>query len=428
VSASSSRSELNVMQRGSMQPSPRIEPMLASDPRWRENVEAAFDAGVPIIEALRVAPASTWIGVVLIGLVVASAFLFAFFGPIEVTARGPGALRAAQGSVSALAETSGPVLKVLVHSGERVSAGQVLLQIDATAMEATLQESERRLQFLSTQAQVASTHLDALTAERREQLQARVALLQSRVANQAQSVARFEQRLRDFEQLRARGFVSAHARDDTAEKLDEARRQQLAIGEELSQTRAQLAELTAQRESERLRLDEDRVSALARRDAARTVLRQSIVTAPRAGVVESIVVRSGEVVQPGTTVAKIVPDAAPTHVVAFVSERDRAFLTPGAAARLELQQLPVGEFGSLHGTVARIGADLATSGELQDALGEGHDVKGPHYRVEIELEPDAQYRKLASFLRVGVRADVRFTLRERRIITLILEPLRKWLQ
>ncbi len=402
-------------------------PVPPGDPRWRERVEAAFDQGEPIAAALRMTPPGAWVAASLLAAALFTATGFAVFGSVEVTARGPAALRAAEGTLPLLAETAGPVAWVAVHSGERVTPGQRLLGIDATALSATLEESERRLKFVESQSTLSGDRLDVLAGERRRQLEARIQGLDERIANQTASIERLAQRLKDMDELHAKGFMSTHARDDAADRLDEARRQRIALVEERARARGEVAELQAQRESERLRLREDQATAQARRDAARSMLRQTVATAPRSGVVEAVVVRPGELVQPGSVVARLVPDAAPSEVVAFIEERDRAFLAPGAAAHIEIRQLPSGEFGALRGHVTRIGSDLVGNAEWRDVMGDAAMPATPLYRVEIAPEPGERMERLQPWLRAGMQAEVRFTLRERRLITLVLEPLRKWL-
>jgi membrane fusion protein len=394
---------------------------------WSERVEAAFNEGEPIASALRMTPPGAWIAVALLGTALLSASVFAALGSVEVTARGPAALRAAEGTLSLLAETAGPVGQVAVRSGERVAAGQRLIGIDATALTAALEESERRLKFLESQAALSGMRLDALAGERRRQLEARIQGLDARLATQSESIERLANRLKDMDSLRSEGFLGAHTRDDDALRLDDARRQQVALMEERARARGEMAEVQAQRETEQLRLREDFATAQARRDAAQSMLRQTVVAAPRAGVVESVVVRQGELVQPGTVVARLVPDAAPGQVVAFIAERDRAFLLPGAVAHIEIRQLPSGEFGALRGRVTRVGRDLVSAGEWRDVMGDTALPDTPMYRVEIVPEASGRLDRLKPWLRAGMQADVRFTLRERRIITLVLEPLRKWL-
>lgn len=411
----------------SAHPAASLSPVAPGDPRWSERVEAAFDQGEPIAAALHMTPPGAWMAVGLLGAAVLTAAGFAVGGSVEVTARGPAAFRAAEGTLPLLAETAGPVAWVAVHSGERVQAGQRLVGIDATALSATLEESERRLKFIESQSTLSGERLDALALERRRQLEARIQSLDERMANQDASIERFSQRLQDMQALHAQGFMSTHARDDAADRLDEARRQRIAIVEERARAKGEVAELQAQREGERQRLREDQASAQARRDSAQSMLRQTVATAPRAGVVEAIVVRPGELVQPGSVVARLVPDAAPSEVVAFIAERDRAFLTTGAAAHIDIRQLPSGEFGALRGRVSRIGTDLVGAAEWRDVMGDAVMPPQPLYRVEIKPEQGARMAQLQPWLRAGMQADVRFTLRERRIITLVLEPLRKWL-
>ena len=402
-------------------------PVAPGEAGWSERVEAAFDQGEPIAAALRMTPPGAWMAAALLGAAVLSATVFSVLGSVEVTARGPAALRAAGGTLPLLAETAGPVAWVGVHSGERVTAGQRLLGIDATALKASLEESERRLRFIESQAASSGDRRDQLSIERRRQLDARLQGLDERLASQDAAVARLARRLKDMDELQGQGFVSAHARDAEADRLDEARRQRIALTEERARVRGEIAELQAQRETDQLRLSEDHATALARRDAAQSMLRQTVAVAPRPGVVEAVVVRPGELVQPGTVVARLVPDAAPSEVVAFISERDRAFLSPGASARIEVRQLPSGEFGALRGRVTRIGGDLVGAAEWHDVMGDAAMPAAPLYRVEIAPEADARLARLKPWLRAGMQADVRFTLRERRVITLILEPLRKWL-
>ena len=120
---------------------------------------------------------------------------------------------------------------------------------------------------------------------------------------------------------------------------------------------------------------------------------------------------------------KLIPDAGVLQAVSFLPERDRAFINAGDRARIELEQLPSAEFGSLTGHVKRISSDLASPYEVKDAFGEEGAVQGPAYRVELTF--DAPVRPLP--LRPGMLLNVRYTLRRQRVISLVFQPLAKWL-
>jgi multidrug efflux pump subunit AcrA (membrane-fusion protein) len=124
----------------------------------------------------------------------------------------------------------------------------------------------------------------------------------------------------------------------------------------------------------------------------------------------------------------LVAGGAPSKIIAFLPERDRAFVTSGAEIRVEVEQLPYAEFGTLKGRVDRVATDLASRYEVTEALGEEAQYPGPSYRVELSLLEDDRAKQLSSKLRAGMLVNARFTLRRRRLISLVLDPLRRWLR
>jgi len=194
----------------------------------------------------------------------------------------------------------------------------------------------------------------------------------------------------------------------------------------LSQLQQRVAALAADEERERLKLKQEGAEAHARYDRSVALLEQTVLRAPKAGVVDALLAQSGEMVTPGSALGRLVPTVAASRVVAVIEERNRAFLQSGSTVRLELDQLPPGEFGALHGSVERIGADLIPAAELRDIV--GAEAMGAWYRVEIALSDDGQARALAQYLRPGMLVTARYHLRVRRIITLALEPLRAWFE
>jgi membrane fusion protein len=154
------------------------------------------------------------------------------------------------------------------------------------------------------------------------------------------------------------------------------------------------------------------------------MLAQTSVNAPSAGRVAGLDARVGDQVQLGQPLVTLVPVTPPTQVVVFAEERDRSFLRIGSPARLAVDQLPVAEFGVLTGNVSSIGAHFASLRERQTTLGEEPTSLHPCYRVEVQLAQTRQNRELLERLSSDALVSVRFSLRQRRPITLVLEPLR----
>jgi hypothetical protein len=95
--------------------------------------------------------------------------------------------------------------------------------------------------------------------------------------------------------------------------------------------------------------------------------------------------------------------------------------------RLELDQLPYGEYGTLGARVVRISDDLASPHEVTQALGDERKLDGPAFRVVLAITDQGSARNADVTLSSGMLMKVRYTLRRQRPITIVLEPLRKWL-
>lgn len=74
----------------------------------------------------------------------------------------------------------------------------------------------------------------------------------------------------------------------------------------------------------------------AERDRARDEVDQRLVRAPEAGVVSDVRIQPGRLVQPGETVASLVPDGARFEVIAVVPGNFRPRLQPGMPLRVEI--------------------------------------------------------------------------------------------
>jgi membrane fusion protein len=406
---------------GPLPPAGRVPRADAATPRFREQALAAHERGLGLATCLDVAPPSTWaVFLVLAGLVV-SAFLFCLLGRVEVTARGRGVLRSSGGVLAIAAEVGGVVEEVRVRSGQSVTAGAVLITIDAASIKAALVEAQQRLTFAQQKAGAARERRQASYRARERLLDERATLAAQRIARQEETTARRERERQDYAKLAAGGFVGRHQEDDADEGVSEARRNLLAYHQELAQARSERTALQAERDSEELALAQELDEARAKREATLLLLRQTTIVAPRDGVMEAVLVRPGQLLAAGSSVGKLLPPGPPTRALALVEERQRAFLRVGSPVRLEVDQLPVGEFGALAGQVTRVADDVASPEEIREAFGDPA-VTGPQVLVEIALtsgRPD---------LRAGMLVSARYGLRSRRIITLALDPLKRWLQ
>lgn len=401
---------------------PAAGPRLFRDEALRHRL--SYEEGRGLV---RVSPPWTWALLWVVVSALAVAIAASFVGEIEVTGRGRGILRPASGVRVLTSQLGGTVTRVEVRAGERVKRGTVLLRVESPAVQAQLLEADRELEALRTRFSGVSTQQDQHYREQVESLRARARRAAEQIASLRGSVAHAERRVEADATLLRKGLVSDMAVNDSRDALAQARRQLGAAEQALDQTRQELGSLEGSRDDALWNREQLVAAAQNKRDALALVLRQGVVEAPDEGTVDALLVRAGEVVQPGQVVGKLVPVDSRLQVVSFLAERDRAFAKPGDEVALELDQLPHAQYGTLRGRITRIGDDLASAAELRDAFGDDPKLP-PSYRVEIEVTDASAAEQAHVKLRTGGLMDVRFTLRRQRLVTLVLKPLERWLR
>ena len=360
-------------------------------------------------------------------LFVLSALAFAVVGRVEVNGRGRGMLR--PGSVRNLvAQAGGTVSEVVVQSGEAVRAGARMMTVDSAAVQSQLLEAQRQVDTLKTDFAPFAERQDRTYEEQVAQLKARLVMLEDQVGSQADSLLVYERKWKANQALAKDGLVSAITVDEAREALSQAQRQLNGNRQALLQARQEWASLLGRREDELWQRNQSRQTAQAKVDALGINLSLGTLLAPEDGTVEAVLVKPGDVVQAGQVVGKLVPRGEPLQVVAFLPEKDRAFVRVGDEARLELDQLPYSEFGTLKAKVLRIGDDLAGAQELQEGLGHTAKNEVPVYRVELQVLEGGAAIEAGTRLRTGMLLNARFVLRKQRPITLVLDPLKRWFQ
>jgi multidrug resistance efflux pump len=325
------------------------------------------------------------------------------FGQVEETSRARGVLRAPFGVQPVVSLLTGTVRELLVEGGAHVEAGQLIARLDATPLQAQLQEVEQRLSGLESEWRRTRTVLDQRHRRRAQLMAARVELLAERRYRQGGKIAR-RQHARRLAAPELESLVEDAVRDQSVDALA------LVAAQSEHDARIEHGEASVQ-------------EARTRRDAVQLLLAQAELRAPQAGKLESLRAQPGLVVQQGEWIARVVSEQSPHTIVAFAPERDLAFLRAGATAHVQLDQLPIAEFGLAQATVSRVAGELADESELKAALGAAAP-SGPHVRIELVLAE--QPARVAALLRPGTLVSARIALRERRMLAIAFEPVRRW--
>lgn len=236
---------------------------------------------------------------------------------------------------------AGRVLEVTVEEGQMVEAGAVVARLDDRTLRARLLAAEA--QVLEARQAVAAAEAEQLRAASTRQL------AQTELAR--------------TQELSRRGFAPA-------EQLDQRR------------STLEVAEATvATAEAGRRRAEANLAAAEANAAEVRTLLDDTVLTAPRTGRVLYRLVRSGEVVSAGGRVATLI-DPTDVSMIIFLPAAQAGRLTYGAEARLVLD--PVPDY-VLPASVSFVAPEAQfTPRQVETAQERGNLM----FRVKLRLPPD----------------------------------------
>lgn len=375
---------------------------------------------------VKVSPPWTWLLLWILLAALGVAVLASFLGHVEVNGRGRGIVRPVTGVRMLVSQSGGVVKRIEVRSSQAVRAGATLLHIEAPSIQSQLLEAERQTEAVKKDYQTLSKRQDMAYLEQAQRLNGRIAQLQMQIESYHDSIQLYGRKLKAKQALQKDGLVSTFEVDDAQEGIAQAYRQLSGGQQALEQAKQERAALESRRQDELWQRKQVIQNAESKRDGLAIVQGQTVVQAPEDGVVEALLVKTGEVVQAGQVVGKLIPQGAPLQVVSFLAEKDRAFVKAGDEVHLELEQLPYAEYGTLKAKVVRVTDDLASPYEIREALGEDQKLDASTYRVELEITDASALDAAKVKLRTGMLMNVRYTLRHQRLITLVLDPLRRW--
>jgi len=354
----------------------------------------------------------------------------------------------------------GIVAEILVGEGDRVEPGQNLIRIDDTGVASQLGELRQQqlalaaeLDRLNAQAAAAETYappsiMDAgsepfyrdqqaiFLADRRA--------LQEKILIRSQQLVQRQQNLREAEATAAKQAASL----ELAERelaLTRALFEKKAVPElELLRLQRAVTELRGDLaiwQAARLRLDAEVSEAEAQVEAEESAflaevqtriskvnaemsvvqeslrgaddrVRRAMLKSPVGGVVNKVNVATiGEVIAAGASVVEIVPVDDTLLVETRIRPQDVAFIHPGAKATVRLSAYDYTKYGTLSGTVERIGADTITDeeGETFYQVIVGTNTADPAMSGEMRIIP-------------GMVATVDISNGERTVLEYLLKP------
>jgi hemolysin D len=384
-------------------------------------------------------PAPLWAARLLIGAVLA-VVLIATFGQLDIVAIAPGQLIPNANIKVIQPAVTGIVRQILVQNGDRVTAGQLLLELDPTlaiadADKATTKKIDAEFTIAlakalllaqdnniepkvalisgSTQTRQADTQnlasgvfreyrgkIFALKAELQKR-EAELETTREEVAKLQQTAPLTRQQADDYKELVEGRFVASHdyldkektaieQTHELAAQQSRAREFEAAIEEQRRDIESTVATFRREQwenlnkaEAEVAQTEDEETKADVRRGLMR-------LKSPVAGVVQQSAAHTvGGVVTGAQPLMEIVPDDT-LEVEVHVSNKDIGFVNPGQSAIVKIETFPYTRFGYLTGTVLRVSNDATPDKKLGPVFLARIRIPGNRFKVEskwLNLSP-----------------------------------------
>ncbi len=435
------------------------------EPPKRSSDELAFLPAHLELTDTPVSPAPRWAMRIIIAFF-CIAVLWACFGKVDIVATAPGkTVVSSRTKIVQSAETA-VVRRILVHDGQLVEKGQLLIELDATATGAEYAQAggallnarldELRLSALAdaiasnrppllmedgslpeqevrAAQQLATSQFETFQARHHgltaaiAQRQAEQRTVQSMIGPLQENAKIAKARAEDYATLVEGKYVGRH---DYLQREQE----RIAAESELSTQYNRLQEvrsaLSVAREELRVLVTDTRQQTLdglreAREEVAqlnpevsKTGKRdqQMELRAPVDGTVQQLAVHTvGGVITPAQSLLAVVPSEESLEIEATVLNKDIGFVRPGQAVTVKIESFPYTRYGYLTGTVASVSHDAAQDENL-----------GLVFPARVKLDSSTlMIDGVQVGLTSGMTLSAEIKTGKRRVISYLLSPLQQ---
>ena len=286
-----------------------------------------------------------------------------------------------QAAAPIAARVAGRVVESRLALGQKVEAGDLLVELDAEREALALAEERSRLEAVASQMEPVRAEItvrERALAESRTAGQARIAEARARY-QEAEALAAFsELDAARTAELQTRGVVAARSAQESAAAAKTQRAAAQALRSAVTRAEAEDRQRTSELDADLARLRRDLATLEAQRttgQAAVARLEHEVelrrIRAPVAGHVgEAVALQAGAMLAEGERIGAVIP-AGDLAIVAEFAPAAIGRLQVGQAARLRLDGFPAIQYGTIPARVTRVGSE-PRDGQV---------------RVELALEP-----------------------------------------
>jgi len=396
--------------------------------------------------------------------------IWAIFGKLDVVATAEGRLLPETFVKIVQPADSGIVKEILVHEGEQVKAGQILMKMDSNLTQADNRSIKNELMIKSLQLRRIDAELHNKKMQKRKedpddlysqviaQYRARRLSYEGAIAQEKATLSKvrfdlkasqgileklqktvpiYQSTALKYENMAKAGFVGkVIAEDKQREKIEKEQDLQSQIAnvsslkEVITSSEKRLSQITSNylTELHNERVEMDSQYRKLKEEWNKIVYKGGLLElkAPQAGTLKDLATHTiGTVVSPGTVLMTIVPHDEPLQAEIMLKNQDVGFVHEGLQVMLKLAAYPFQKYGMIEGTVTHVGADAIddTSAQVMPA---------DMYRYKVMIKLHVQHLELENTrlkLAPGMQVIAEIHQGHRTVMEYLLSPVRRaWLE
>jgi hemolysin D len=404
----------------------------------RNRDEADFLPSALAVQEKPVSSIARWTAWLIIGIII-FLLVWSYFGKLDIVVMANGKVITSSATTQNIASLEpAKIHSILVKEGQKVKAGDVLMELDASSLVPEVDKASLEYQDAlanSAKSRAVLQALDSLSPPRvandprlssnfreraqgqadsiYEDIRAKIDRANNDFARYSEAADMFAKRAQDMKPLVDSGDVSRHELLDMIQRekevrgqANDARKQREMI---ISESRKAAFEELGQAE---------RIANASNQDAKKGLARTNLLrlTAPVDGVVQQIRFTTvGGIVPSAEPIMQIVPSTEAAEVEAMVENKDIGYIKIGAPVAVKIQTYEYTRYGTIPGRVTFVG---------QDAVEDKDGVLTFPARIALERSYlDLEGRRVQLSAGMSVTADIKTG--DRSIIAYFLSPLQQ---
>lgn len=398
---------------------------------------------------------------------------WAIVGKVDIVATAEGRL-IPKSYVKIVQPSDGGIIQdILVHEGQSVKVGDVLIRMDGNAAHADEKSVEGEMRLRALQLRRIDAELGRQTLSRtsddpedlyrqvQQQYESRRQAYRDAVAQEAENLKKAQHDLEAaqeifrkleqtlpmyrrnalaYEKLANDGFVNRiEAQDKERERIEKEQdyqAQKATVSGLIAAVSASEKRLQQLSSNDKSQLDNERFDAESQykrlvQEWGKSIHKTALLElkAPQNGIVKDLATHTqGSVVSPGTVLMSLVPHGDLLQVEVMIKNEDVGFVHSGQKVKVKLVAYPFQKYGMIDGEVIYVGADAIQAGQQPPQQEGKEQPQGSMmtYKALIRLDSQdliVEGKRLK--LTPGMQAIAEIHLGERTVMEYLLSPVQK---